>query len=53
MRSPGYNYLLKMKLNLGTISIGAPGSEGNSYVKMLIANTKSIVESLGGDYEAF
>lgn len=34
-------------------SIGAPGSEGDSYVKMLVANTKSIVESLGGDYEAF
>ena len=34
-------------------SIGAPGSEGDSYVKMLVANTKSIVESLGGDYETF
>ena len=34
-------------------SIGAPGSDGDSYVKMLVANTKSIVESLGGDYEAF
>lgn len=32
-------------------SIGSPGSDGDSYVKMLIANTKSIVESLGGDYE--
>lgn len=34
-------------------SLGAPGSDGDSYVKMLIANTKSIVESLGGDYKAF
>ena len=34
-------------------SIGALGSDGDSYVKMLVANTKSIVESLGGDYEAF
>jgi manganese/iron transport system substrate-binding protein len=34
-------------------SIGAPGSQGDSYVKMLVANTKSIVESLGGNYQAF
>jgi len=34
-------------------SIGAPGSEGDSYVKMLQANTKSIVESLGGEYQIF
>lgn len=34
-------------------SIGAPGSEGDSYLKMLIANTRSIVESLGGKYESF
>jgi manganese/iron transport system substrate-binding protein len=34
-------------------SIGAKGSEGDSYVKMLVANTKSIVESLGGNYQAF
>ena len=32
-------------------SIGAPGSEGDSYLKMLIANTRSIVESLGGAYK--
>lgn len=32
-------------------SIGATGSEGDSYIKMLVANTKSIVESLGGNYE--
>ncbi len=29
-------------------SIGAPGSEGDSYVKMLISNTQAIVEALGG-----
>lgn len=34
-------------------SIGAPGSDGDSYLKMLQSNTKSIVESLGGNYEAF
>ncbi|MGL5077841.1 MAG: metal ABC transporter solute-binding protein, Zn/Mn family, partial [Waterburya sp.] len=34
-------------------SLGAEGGEGDSYVKMLVSNTKSIVESLGGDYEAF
>ncbi|MDJ0689479.1 MAG: zinc ABC transporter substrate-binding protein [Xenococcaceae cyanobacterium MO_188.B32] len=34
-------------------SIGAPGSEGDSYLKMLIANTHSIVESLGGKYEPY
>jgi manganese/iron transport system substrate-binding protein len=32
-------------------SIGAPASEGDSYIKMLIANTKAIVEALGGNYE--
>ena len=32
-------------------SIGAPGSSGDSYLKMLEANTKSIVESLGGEFE--
>ena len=34
-------------------SIGTPGSEGDSYTKMLIANTKSIVEALGGNYQEF
>jgi manganese/iron transport system substrate-binding protein len=34
-------------------SIGAEGGDGDSYVKMLVANTKSIVESLGGKYKAF
>ena len=32
-------------------SIGAPGSEGDSYVKMLAANTAVIVENLGGQYQ--
>ncbi|MEO1669297.1 MAG: zinc ABC transporter substrate-binding protein [Cyanobacteria bacterium J06631_2] len=34
-------------------SIGAAGSNGDSYLKMLQANTKSIVESLGGEYQEF
>ncbi|MEB3342168.1 metal ABC transporter solute-binding protein, Zn/Mn family [Okeania sp.] len=34
-------------------SIGASGSEGDSYVKMLISNTQAIVEALGGEYSAF
>ncbi|MDJ0554229.1 MAG: zinc ABC transporter substrate-binding protein [Microcoleaceae cyanobacterium MO_207.B10] len=34
-------------------SIGAPGSEGDSYVKMLLSNTQAIVEALGGKYTAF
>jgi manganese/iron transport system substrate-binding protein len=34
-------------------SIGAPGSEGETYVKMLVANTRTIVEALGGNYTAF
>ena len=34
-------------------SIGAPGSKGDSYIKMLIANTHSIVESLGGKYSQY
>ncbi|NJL54251.1 MAG: zinc ABC transporter solute-binding protein [Leptolyngbyaceae cyanobacterium RM2_2_4] len=34
-------------------SLGAPGSAGDSYVKMLVANTQTIVEALGGDYEPF
>lgn len=34
-------------------SVGAAGSEGDTYVKMLVANTKSIVTSLGGSYEDF
>src|SRR4028119_933438 len=34
-------------------SIGAPGSEAETYVKMLVANTRTIVEALGGRYTAF
>ncbi|AFZ34393.1 periplasmic solute binding protein [Stanieria cyanosphaera PCC 7437] len=34
-------------------SIGAPGSEGDSYLKMLVTNTKTIVEALGGKYQDF
>lgn len=34
-------------------SLGEPGSEGDTYPKMLIANTKAIVEGLGGQYTAF
>lgn len=29
-------------------SIGAPGSDGDSYLRMMAANTRSIVENLGG-----
>lgn len=29
-------------------SIGAPGSEGDSYIAMMVANTRAIVENLGG-----
>lgn len=34
-------------------SIGEPGSEGETYPKMLIANTRTIVEGLNGQYVAF
>jgi manganese/iron transport system substrate-binding protein len=34
-------------------SIGRPGSEGDTYIKMLVANTRTIVEALGGKYTAF
>jgi manganese/iron transport system substrate-binding protein len=34
-------------------SIGASGSKADSYVKMLIANTQTIVEALGGKYQDF
>ncbi len=33
--------------------LGEKGSEGDSYQKMLIANTQSIVEGLGGKYTPF
>lgn len=34
-------------------SIGEPGSEGDSYIKMMAANTRTIVEALGGKYTPF
>ncbi|MGK7915864.1 MAG: zinc ABC transporter substrate-binding protein [Prochloraceae cyanobacterium] len=34
-------------------SLGAAGSEGDTYVKMLVANTRAIVEALGGKYKPF
>jgi len=34
-------------------SIGAPGSDGDSYIKMMVANTRAIVEALGGTYTPF
>lgn len=33
--------------------LGAKGSEGNTYKKMLIANTQTIVEDLGGKFTPF
>lgn len=33
--------------------LGEKGSEGDTYQKMLIANTRTIVEGLGGNYTAF
>ncbi len=33
--------------------LGEAGTEGDTYPKMLIANTKAIVEGLGGQYAAF
>lgn len=34
-------------------SIGADGSDGDSYPKMIVANTRTIVEALGGKYIPF
>jgi len=34
-------------------SIGAPGSEGDSYIKMMVSNTRTVVEALGGTYQPF
>ncbi len=34
-------------------SIGASGSEGGTYVEMMVANTRTIVEALEGQYTAF
>ncbi|MEG4851736.1 zinc ABC transporter substrate-binding protein [Microcoleus sp. B5-D4] len=33
--------------------LGESGSEGDTYPKMLVANTRTIVEGLGGKYSAF
>lgn len=40
-------------IQLYSDSIGAPGSEGDSYVKMMVSNTRAIVEGLGGQYTPF
>lgn len=34
-------------------SLGAPGGDGDSYIKMMVANTRAIVEALGGQYTPF
>lgn len=34
-------------------SIGAPGSDGDTYTKMMVANTTAIVENLGGKVTPF
>jgi manganese/iron transport system substrate-binding protein len=34
-------------------SLGAPNSEGDSYIKMMVSNTRAIVEGLGGKYSEF
>lgn len=34
-------------------SLGAPGSEADSYIKMIQSNTRTIVEALGGKYKPF
>jgi manganese/iron transport system substrate-binding protein len=36
-----------------TDGLGEKGTEGDTYTKMLIANTQTIVEGLGGKYTAF
>ncbi len=38
---------------LFTDGLGEPGSNGETYQKMLLANTKAIVEGLGGRFTAF
>ncbi|XGV95169.1 MAG: metal ABC transporter solute-binding protein, Zn/Mn family [Leptolyngbya sp. BL-A-14] len=38
---------------LFTDGLGEPGSDGDTYQKLLIANTKTIVEGLGGKYSPF
>lgn len=33
--------------------LGEAGGDGDTYQKMLVANTRTIVEGLGGKYSAF
>ncbi|MEH2285625.1 MAG: zinc ABC transporter substrate-binding protein [Nostoc sp.] len=39
--------------NLYAEGLGEPGSDGDTYQKMMIANTRTIVEGLGGTYLMF
>ncbi|MBR8840039.1 MAG: zinc ABC transporter substrate-binding protein [Stigonema ocellatum SAG 48.90 = DSM 106950] len=41
------------KRELFANNLGAPGSEGDTYQKMMVANTRTIVEGLGGTYLIF
>ncbi len=41
------------KRELFTDNLGAPGSEGDTYQKMMVANTRTIIEGLGGTYLIF
>jgi manganese/iron transport system substrate-binding protein len=34
-------------------SLGAPGSAGDTYINMMVSNTRAIVEGLGGTYNPF
>lgn len=34
-------------------SLGAPNSDGDTYINMMVANTRAIVENLGGEYTPF
>lgn len=34
-------------------SIGGHGSEGDSYINMMVSNTRTVVEALGGTYQPF
>jgi manganese/iron transport system substrate-binding protein len=34
-------------------SLGAPGSDGDTYINMMVANTRSIVQNLGGQDKPF
>ena len=46
----------KVKISQSSLysdSLGEPGSAGDRYQKMLIANTRTIVEGLGGKYTPF